>query len=173
MFYQIFEIGADNESALDVNEYGGLPTIDENGQMKQSTSSRRHSGVSGVSVENPDVTVHPQGGRPRAQSLLHRGVDAAHAFTSPLAQIFHPLNVGHDSSVAESGSNFGGRRRVVSSPPVHYRSESPEDSKSPKITVEDLTEEGTGAASDAVRLQRLEEGQKRIEDMLIKLMNRK
>lgn len=164
----MFEIGADTESDLGVDDHGVLPTIDENGQMKKTPGSRRQSMIS---FDNADAGIRTSIGRTRTQSLLHRGVDIAHVFASPLAQIFHPLNVGNENSVADSASNFGAWRGHIPIAQGQNRSDSMEDHvKSPRGTAEDLGEEGTGSASDAVRLQRLEDGQKRIEELLLKVL---
>ncbi|KAJ6518806.1 receptor-activated Ca2+-permeable cation channel [Mycena sanguinolenta] len=42
---------------------------------------------------SPPHHAHPPGPRTRVTSLMHRGAEAAHTFTSPLAQIFQPLVV--------------------------------------------------------------------------------
>jgi hypothetical protein len=142
--------------------------------------------------------------------MLHRGAEVAQSFTSPLAQIFHPLVV--DDEIPEnaepspshlgipSGISYGpaSRRRhsVMQRSPAadsaivqhhkfpsmgsHNGSQDGPSSSKPDAhlsgrepeTAEEVQEEESsagGMAQWAKRLQNLEEGQKRIEALLVKL----
>jgi len=142
--------------------------------------------------------------------MLHRGAEVAQNFTSPLAQIFHPLVVddGIPENAEPSPSHLGipggvsygpaSRRRhsvMQRSPPAdyatvqhhtfpsmdsHHESQDGLSSLNPNAhpsgrepeTAEEVQEEESsagGMAQWAKRLQNLEEGQKRIEALLVKL----
>ena len=92
MFPQIFEIEEEFESALDTGETGSH--WDHRPQHQASPIPQPPSSPSSTSPNTPPTSSNmglaPRG---RLSSAVSRGVDAAHTFTSPLAQVFKPLVV--------------------------------------------------------------------------------
>jgi hypothetical protein len=132
-----------DESALDTDDYPGMPTHASHSHphlaSHYGSSPRRPSNTSqkrpNVSHSPPRREQHhhvppssPHGARARLNSMLSRGAEAAHAITSPLAQVFQPLVVDDDpvtsdpspgplaAAPATSGVSYGPatRRRLSS-----------------------------------------------------------
>lgn len=132
------------ESALDVTPQGdGSQPQNNNGNAFEAQRQRRMSPFSSPTrplqqqpqrfptgnSQPPTGTLSPPGAGPthpaartRLNSLMSRGAEAAHTFTSPLAQIFQPLVVDDDMILEEEplnsdGTNATGPTPSVSSPP--------------------------------------------------------
>ena len=94
LIYQIFEIDAEFESALDTDE----------GIDQQHHFPRRPRTMS----QNIALRHVPSNGHaaplPKSPSLLHRGSDAGHSCVSPLAQAFNPF-IGDDIIPEETSDN--------------------------------------------------------------------
>lgn len=187
----------------------------ETPDSKESTApapASSHSPVSFPQSEGSPPPTSPQV-RARVTSLMHRGTEAVHNFSSPLAQIYQPLVVDDDlvdeapesSSSANQKFVFPRRRRLSSVhkfPPTDHHasavalrkfptnsssrgpglteqtlSESPfdADEESPKRepeTVEQIANEAATNGGDTQvmhRLHRIEQQQKRLEELLVQL----
>lgn len=223
---QVFEIEEDFDTALDTHEYGHAPFVDAFHQRRSSQRSHGHLSNRRPSSHDHDragSTSHPPhlgrrdpspvptSPRQRLHSAVNRGVEMAHTFTSPLAQIFQPLIVDEEmpedaepssSLQIPGGISYGpATRRKLSQmqrspaadsaislahrfPTMGNHKGTDEDvhfSSSPEVdvthkepeTAEEVQEEefATGAVTQwAKRLETLEQGQKRIEDLLDQLL---
>ncbi|KZT20100.1 hypothetical protein NEOLEDRAFT_1182830 [Neolentinus lepideus HHB14362 ss-1] len=113
----IFELEEETDSALDMHEYDdpfltGRPSPRRPTERRFSAASRRRptmtpktspSKLPQQSSNGQSATSGGSGGagpvvRQRINSLVNRGAEAAHNFTSPLAQIFQPLVVDEEQA---------------------------------------------------------------------------
>lgn len=124
---------------------------------------------------------------------MTRGIELVHSASSPLAQMYQPMHFDNDDDVDQhgegqqgAGSGYTPRRRLSSmqrrEAPIPSSqesirrfpalSESPGEqgrSRGPSETVSQLEDSGCGTGLLVNRFDRLEERQKRIEDLLTHL----
>lgn len=201
-----------------MQDYSHPPSVDafrqrRISQMSHRRPSERRSSASSTTSHPPhsgrrDPSPVPASPRQRLNSVVNRGVEVAHTFTSPLAQIFQPLVVDEEipeetepsSLQIPSGVSYGpATRRKISlmqrSPAAdsaaslahrfptmgNHKGMSEDDHLSADVdsgprgpeTAEQVQEEESatgGTAQWTKRLETLEQGQKRIEDLLTQLL---
>lgn len=159
-----------------------------------STSSARPSQISPSGSPRKQETVLPP--RPRMNSIITRGLDGASSAPSPLAQIYQSFSFetdrdpGAEGESTARGFNVNGfvpRRRLTSIQRRETRdpndpgqsgnqrfpalSESPDDgsNRAGPESVSEVEESGGGMGLLEKRFDRMEERQKRIEEMLTHL----
>lgn len=198
---QIFEIEEQLDSALDTHDQGapplmGLPRSRPIGRPRGSTAgSNTYSRVPSQSSRKPDSSPGPHL-RHRITTALSRPSEMA-AQASPLAQLFQPLIV--DEVIPEVTQPYTGPRDIVSYGPVSRRRlssgttlqrmiqssregdtlavQNPDQrsdaSWEPETAEETAEKEATlGSLEWERRLNALDRGQKRIEELLDEIVSR-
>jgi hypothetical protein len=114
----VFELGEEEDSALDTREYPGLQPVEASRQRHMSPGRPSPRRRSNTSTHRPNVSRSPRQNDPphstssspiltpspsprrHVPGIIKRGTEIAQSYTSPLAQVFQPLVVDDFDSEA-------------------------------------------------------------------------